>query len=109
MTQKQIIINIPEVNTDKLQNLKTWLKPIAIGFVAIGLAIGLLWGIGGYRASQFALGNAGLSSNAVSRLSFEFDMEGFTPTYEIEWYNNAMKQEYKVHAFSGNILEIDWD
>lgn len=112
MNQKQIIINIPsfpERNTEKSNNLKSMVKPIIIGTIAIIMSIGLVWAIGGNRAIQFALKDANLTQNQVSRMEFEFDMEGFTPTYDVEWHNNSIKQEYKIHAISGNILEIDWD
>lgn len=110
--QKQIIINIPnmpEISTEKSNKLKAMVKPLVIGAIVVVLAIGLIWWGGGYRASQFALNHANLTQNQVSRISFDFDMERFTPTYEIEWYNNSIKQEYTVHAINGNILKIDWD
>lgn len=112
MNQKQIIINIPsipEINSESFKKSKNKIKGLLAIILGVSLGISLLWAIGGYRSLQFALNHANLTQNEITRMGFDFDMEGFTPTYEIEWYNNSMKQEYTVHALSGNILEIDWD
>lgn len=69
----------------------------------------LAWGMLGYRASQTALLHANLSRDDVSYIRIQFDLDDMIPQYEVSWYENSRQVEYVVHAFDGQILEIDYD
>lgn len=108
MNQKQIIINIPnsmEISSENKAKIKKAIKVTSI-FLIIFI---LLLGIGGYRASLQALDYANFNKSEVSRLNFEFDLDDFVPTYDIEWINNYQKYEYTIHAINGKLLKFELD
>lgn len=107
-TQKQIILNVPSINTEISDKTKKVAKKIAMAFVGVSLLCAGIWGFGGYQASENALNFAQLNRNQVSAIRFDLDIEHFVPVYEVEWYLDRQEQEFKVHALTGEILEADF-
>lgn len=73
------------------------------------VATATVWVVGGMRAIDYALGHANVTKDQVSHIRFEFEVERFIPEYQVSWYQDKREVEYTVHAFTGELLEIDRD
>ncbi|MFI3253453.1 MAG: hypothetical protein R3Y63_03825 [Eubacteriales bacterium] len=91
------------------KGMKKYFKVAIFTGIPVILACALIWGVGGMKASDSALGHANLQKNQVSYLRFELDLDDFIPRYEVSWYEGQTKSEYTVHAISGQLLEVDID
>ena len=61
--------------------------------------------IGADRAMDIALGDAGLSKSAVTKLETEMDVENGVMTYEVEFKVGGVEYDYEIDAVSGEILQ----
>lgn len=95
-------------NILKVVKNKTF-KAVAISAIVVGIAVTALWVVGGFYAIDNALNHANLTKDQVSFIRFEFEMEKFIPEYQVSWYEDKREVEYTVHAFTGQLLEIDRD
>ncbi|MFI3251259.1 MAG: hypothetical protein R3Y07_09940 [Eubacteriales bacterium] len=99
-----IAMNLPK----KEQMLKT-IKGVALYAVPLLLVWVSIWGFGGYQASEYALHHANVTRNDVSFIRFNLDLDDFIPQYEVSWYQGTREAEVTVHAFTGQLLDLDWD
>jgi uncharacterized membrane protein YkoI len=60
--------------------------------------------IGMQKAQTAALDHAGFTYSDVIRLHTEFDYEGQTPVYEVEFEKDGFQYEYTIHAQTGEVL-----
>lgn len=76
-------------------------------------AAGTSEGAGSYigvdRAKEAALTHAGLSESDVVFTKAQFDWDDGMPEYEVEFYKGRVEYEYTIDAFTGAVLEYDYD
>lgn len=111
MTNKMNLANFFSNTTTPEQtgkNKKT-LKSMVIITIALALVFITAWAVGGANAIDNALAHAGITSDQVSFIRFELDLDDMLPRYEVKWYQGMQEVEYTVHAFTGQLLEIDYD
>lgn len=65
--------------------------------------------IGLERAKETALADAGLEAAEVSFSKIKFEKDTREVVYEIEFYQNRQEYEYKIDAYSGEIVEMERD
>ncbi len=61
------------------------------------------------EAKEIALKHANLTSDVVSFIRTETDIENGTEKYDIEFYHDNKEYDYEINATSGEILEYDYD
>ncbi|MFI3230455.1 MAG: hypothetical protein R3Y29_02760 [bacterium] len=96
------------MNTNNNDIIK-YLKLFSIGalvIVTLGTSICIL---GANNAKEFALTHAGFSEQDISFVKWDFDLDNFLATYDIEWYHNNLEYEYKIHALTGEVLKYEID
>lgn len=102
-------VSMPKVDESKVEQLKKgWKKilPMVVGVLLLWTAI---WGYGGYMATENALHHANVSRNQVAFIRFNLDLDDFIPQYEVSWYEGNRETEVTVHAFTGQLMDIDYD
>lgn len=92
----------------KFENFKLNKKVLAILGVVLISSLALFIGFG-VRASSMALNYANLAKSDVSYIRFGFEIDDFLPEYEVKWNIGMREHEYKVHAFTGEILGYEID
>lgn len=93
-----------------LEVLKSKAFKVSIAsIIAVVIAVTALWIAGGIYATNNALAHANLTKDQVSHIRFEFECERFIPEYQVSWYQDKREVEYTVHAFTGELLEVDYD
>lgn len=85
------------------------IKLVSIIFASILLAGSILCILGGLNARSVALNHAGLTKDKVGFIEWDFDIDDFWATYEVEWYYNGIEYEYTINAFTANIVKYEWD
>ena len=65
--------------------------------------------IGEESARAAALQHAGLGEAEVTFIKSRLDYEGRRIVYEIEFYSGSTEYDYEVDAYTGDILEFDYD
>lgn len=61
------------------------------------------------EAETIALEHAGFTSDEVTGLYTEYDVDNRIPKYEVQFYQDYWKYEYDIHAETGVILSYDKD
>ncbi len=65
--------------------------------------------IGKQAALQAALADAGLAADQVADVSVEYEKEFRSAWYEVEFESGRTEYEYKVNAYTGEILSSRTD
>lgn len=65
--------------------------------------------IGVDRAKEAALTHAGFSESDVVFTKAQFDWDDGMPEYEVEFYKGRVEYEYTIDAYTGAVLEYDYD
>lgn len=95
-----------------MENIKKLDKRILIAiYTVLGLLLCcfIMFITFGIKASSSALNYANLTKNDVSYIRFSFEFEDLLPEYEVKWNIGMREHEYKVHAFTGEILGYEMD
>lgn len=95
------------ITDDKKQEILTKIRNffvIALPLLVLAL---MVWIIGGVKASNTALEYANLTRGDVSYVSFELDVDDLIPQYEVTWYQGRAEVEHSVHAFTGDIINLN--
>ena len=61
------------------------------------------------EAQQIALDYVGLTSDQVSRLHTEYEIDDRIPQYDVQFRQGNLEYEFEIHAESGQILSFDKD
>ena len=61
------------------------------------------------KAKEIALNHANLSENQVTFIKSNIDYDDGMKAYDVEFYHNNQKYDYKIDANSGAIVEYDLD
>ncbi len=65
--------------------------------------------IGGEKAKQIALKDAGLSADNVTFIRTHLDFDDGRAEYEVEFYQGTTEYDYDIDAVNGTILSSDFD
>ncbi len=99
-------ITVPKVNADSFKGrVKKFLKiavPVAcvVGGICTALAV---------RATFVAVDHANIPMAQAKISDIDFDFDIFFPHFDVEWKYQGMEYEYKVHALTGQVLEVKMD
>ncbi len=61
------------------------------------------------EAETIALNHAGFTSEEVTRLHTEFDINDHIPHYDIEFHRDLWEYEYEINADTGAIISCEKD
>ena len=59
------------------------------------------------QAIDIALAHAGFAADTVQYLYAEFDLDDFTPKYEVNFIAEGVEYEYEIHGETGEILSFE--
>lgn len=107
---------IMEVNTKKVSfeitvpdtsRVKERMKKILKVAVPVVCVVGLGFAGLAMRAVSVATNHAGVPLTQAQISDVEFDFDFFLPNFDVEWKYQGMEYDYKVHAVTGNVLEME--
>ena len=61
------------------------------------------------QAQKIALDHAGFTTDQVTRLRTEYEVDDGIPQFDVEFYQGDWEYEFEIHAESGKILSFDKD
>ena len=61
------------------------------------------------EAEKIALDYVGFTTDQVTRLRTEYEIDDGMPQYDVEFLSGDFEYEFEIHAESGNILSFDKD
>lgn len=61
------------------------------------------------EAQSIALKHAGFSTDQVTALHAEYEVEHGIPQYDVEFHHGAVEYDYEIHADTGEVLSYSKD
>ena len=61
------------------------------------------------QAQSIALEHAGFTSDQVTRLHVEYEIDHGVPHYDVEFHEGQWEYDYEIHAETGEILSYEKD
>ncbi|WP_297714595.1 PepSY domain-containing protein, partial [Clostridium sp.] len=61
------------------------------------------------EAKEIALKHAGVTSDQVSFIKAEMDLDSGIQKYDIEFYHGSKEYDYEINSANGEIIKYDYD